>query len=588
MADQKLNIKITEDVQKNPLKELQAELRKLAVEQQNLYVNGQKNSQIFQENANKIRVLKDAVRELQGVSKGLSGAGGLSRAQLLEMGENITVIGTGVRYAAQQVFNFGKQMLNAGANLTVARSNFKGSAEDIQAFNTALAGNLLESQIINLSNRLTDLGYSVDQQTQIFFLAEKAADSYGVSLEEAFEKSVKAIEKNGAGLERMGVSSRAFKERVEELALAQGFAVDELDAFNNRQIKFQALMELSNTTLQDAKNNTQDVGDKMTDLSLSFDKFLESAGASLITTIQFNEEMGNLGTTASKSGVSFGELLGELINIGAWIDENKFIFSPVAAGLELIVGWAIDAKNAIFDVQDAISDTSSLFPSLDERVKGVTDKVIPTIEVSSTQRETRRTGSRGGTVSKEKAINYLSERFLGVSITNLAADVNKLLADKFFQISATPVGLGGLTFGEGLEFAFGGQPKPFQEAFDAEEFKNTFNTALTDSQTIVNILGSADMSRMLQDLQTGISLASSIFNLISLAAGGGGGGLFGFLGGLFGGDVATRGGLPSPNSVVNKGTAYNINITGKNKISGKDIVQSYNATIREVNQLAQF
>ena len=76
-----------------------------------------------------------------------------------------------------------------GADFQELRSNFVGSAQDLELFRKATAGTVTDGGLIQLSNYTSDLGVSLKDQALLFSLAEDASDKYGGTVAENFEKS---------------------------------------------------------------------------------------------------------------------------------------------------------------------------------------------------------------------------------------------------------------------------------------------------------------------------------------------------------------------------------------------------------------
>ena len=76
-----------------------------------------------------------------------------------------------------------------GADFQELRSNFVGSAQDLELFRKATAGTVTDGGLIQLSNYANDLGVSLKIRHYYFHFAEDASDKYGGTVAENFEKS---------------------------------------------------------------------------------------------------------------------------------------------------------------------------------------------------------------------------------------------------------------------------------------------------------------------------------------------------------------------------------------------------------------
>lgn len=163
----------------------------------------------------------------------------------------------------------------ASANLDVLRDNFKGTADDIELFKKAVAGTVSEEGLIRLSNQATDLGLSLKQQAILFSLAEDAVDKYGPkagTVEEVFNKIIAASEGSVKGVKSLGIETKKYQQKVDELATAQGDSITNLDAETQKQIRLRAIIELSGITIEDVKNKVKDNADQYESLSVAVEE----------------------------------------------------------------------------------------------------------------------------------------------------------------------------------------------------------------------------------------------------------------------------------------------------------------------------
>lgn len=166
-----------------------------------------------------------------------------------------------------------------GAKLGVLRENFKGSAEDIELFRKATANTVSEANLIKLSNQASDLGVSLRDQAKLFALAEDAGDKYGVGVEEGFQRVVLATEGNVRGLKDLGIQKKLYEQTVNDMAEAMGAEINQLDAETQKQIRLQAVLELSGISMEDVKNKTQDNADKLEALGVRIEEAETAMGS---------------------------------------------------------------------------------------------------------------------------------------------------------------------------------------------------------------------------------------------------------------------------------------------------------------------
>jgi len=102
--------------------------------------------------------LKNQKREVVKATNELSGGLKRSSAQLLEMGENITVVLAGIKSITGGIYNFGKSAITSAADFEELRSHFVGAESDIYNFQKATSFTVSKSDLIKLSNQASDLG----------------------------------------------------------------------------------------------------------------------------------------------------------------------------------------------------------------------------------------------------------------------------------------------------------------------------------------------------------------------------------------------------------------------------------------------
>lgn len=166
----------------------------------------------------------------------------------------------------------------ASADLEVLRSSFTGTATDMNLFKTAVAGTVSEGSLIKLSNMATDLGISMSDQAIFFALAEDAADKYGGTVEENFNKVIAASEGSDKAVKSLGIQKAAYKQTLDELVKATGKELTSMDAEEQKLIRLDALRKASGLTLDDVKKKQQDNADVMESMSVASEEARASLG----------------------------------------------------------------------------------------------------------------------------------------------------------------------------------------------------------------------------------------------------------------------------------------------------------------------
>lgn len=184
----------------------------------------------------------------------------------------------GLAFGARELFTFAKDAVYASAELEVLKKNFQGTAADIELFKKATAGTVSEGTILKLSNQATDLGLSMQDQAKLFYLAEEAGDKYGSSLEEGFQRVVKATEGQVKGLAALGLQKAVYNEIVDRLAKTEGDAIEKLEPEIQKRIRIQAVLEATGVTMEKVNNQLADSKDKLEQLGVAWESVKVSFG----------------------------------------------------------------------------------------------------------------------------------------------------------------------------------------------------------------------------------------------------------------------------------------------------------------------
>lgn len=197
----------------------------------------------------------------------------------------------GLAFGAMELVQFGARAVKAGAQLDVLRSNFIGTTQDIELFRKATAGTVDDASLIKLSNYASELNLSLEQQALAFGLAEDAADKFGGTVEEGFNKFVLASEGSKKALKNLGVSQAEYDKAIKEILKTTGYRIEQLDLESQAEIRKQAILKASGLTLDDINKKQQDNADKIESFSTAW-KNLEAAIGKLLgspTMIKFFE-----------------------------------------------------------------------------------------------------------------------------------------------------------------------------------------------------------------------------------------------------------------------------------------------------------
>lgn len=354
------------------LKELNKLIREQSQLTSELIMQYGKEADIAKKAGTALGQLKNEKREVVKATNELSGGLRRSSAQLLEMGENITVVLAGIKSVAGGIFNFGKTAITSAANFEELRGHFKGAESDIYNFQKATAFTTSKSDLIKLSNQANDLGIELSKQPMFFLLAKDAAEKYGIDVTAAFQSVIMATEGNIRGLKQIGVQKEVYKKLVEELTQSMGGEVEMTSALNGEQeiniknldpltqknIRLEAILKATGVTMDDVNRKTQSNADKLAQLDLlipqvkkQFGELLASGIIPVSDALKNSEGTFNSATVAI-AGVtlSLGELLpamaatkymaaGLFAAIGTW--------AGALAGLVVQIGIAVNAWNQL-------------------------------------------------------------------------------------------------------------------------------------------------------------------------------------------------------------------------------------------------
>ena len=160
-------------------------------------------------------------------------------------------------------------------------SNFNGDVnlaeQTLEEFRIATARTVSDGNLIKLSNQASDLGVSLDKQTQFFALSKEASERMGIGVEEAFQKIVLATEGSSKGLKSLGIQKEEYKQTLDGLVKSAGgelesmknengeteITIKKLDAETQKRLRIEAILKLTNSTRESALNTQQNEADKL-------------------------------------------------------------------------------------------------------------------------------------------------------------------------------------------------------------------------------------------------------------------------------------------------------------------------------------
>ena len=378
-----VKIKVTKN--DDALQQLKNNLKAAEREFANLKLTGTATASALAGASDKIRSLNTQFKDITSSVRNLKNEGkGLSLFQKLEIGENLSSIARGfievgrvVGAAVQQVAQFSIESANLAAELEVLKSNFGGSAADLELFKKAVAGTVSEAGLIKLSNQASDLGVSLKDQSLLFSLAEDAADKYGGSVEENFQKVIFASDGTARGLRAVGISVGAFNEEVKKLTDSMGVNLSALDADAQMNVRLQAIYNLTGTTIEKVNQKTADSKDKLDALKVKAEELKTEFGnlvlSGLTPLIDKLLESGKATQTVTGGVIAFGgsivTLLPLVANLRLATQGLNFSMLGLAKGLG-VLGLVIAAFETASFLTDKINENAK---TMDKIAPGTSD-----------------------------------------------------------------------------------------------------------------------------------------------------------------------------------------------------------------------
>lgn len=178
----------------------------------------------------------------------------------------------GIRQFVQQMKMLLGQSVMAAADLEVLRSQFKGSATDLELFKKAVSNTISEGKLIALSNKARALGLGMEEQAIAFAFAENAVDSFGGTIEENFIGLVNASEGMGRGLKSVGVQTKVYQENLKALTKETGLKLEQLSAEEQKTIMLKATIASLGLTLEDVKKKQKDNKDLLESYNITVEE----------------------------------------------------------------------------------------------------------------------------------------------------------------------------------------------------------------------------------------------------------------------------------------------------------------------------
>lgn len=295
----------------------------------------------LQDTNNKILHLRNSLKDFGSTTK-------TSKFQMLEFGENLTVVSSGIFAVARaigEVVSQFKEMTVKGAEYGVLINNFESlaggidkAAESLELMRKASAGNLNNQDLMEYANKMKLLGFTVGDTARLLSFVEDRSDMVKIS----FEKGEKALQSyiltgKAKGLQELGLNVAEVNAKMDELTLATGKAKDELSEEEIQTLRTKAILEKFGGTLEDVKNKTKDTADKLTSLQTSTENAKLEIGNFIANgLVELIDTLGIAGDRATETAGYITAIGGQLATLVPTIATLQIafptLFSTIASG----------------------------------------------------------------------------------------------------------------------------------------------------------------------------------------------------------------------------------------------------------------
>ena len=260
----------------------------------------------------RIEQLKKSYTDVSKVSQTVNTHTANFKSKVSELSSSLPLLSIGLAGVAAGIVKFGVDSFKMGADFQELRSNFVGSAQDLELFRKATAGTVSDGGLIQLSNYASDLGISLKDQALLFSLAEDAADKYGGTVPENFERVINATDGSAKGLRAVGLSVKQYNDELEKLLPTSVKTIDDLDAETQQAIRLQAILNLTGVTIDDVNKKQQSNADVIANLGILYDTFATNVGLALNESTSLKDSLPGLTSATVDLGKAFGTLISDV------------------------------------------------------------------------------------------------------------------------------------------------------------------------------------------------------------------------------------------------------------------------------------
>jgi len=420
-SEKNLSVKVTSKVELSALQQLRKEFNNNAKELSNLSVAGKQNTEVFQKLSATQKQLGQQIKEVSRESRGLSAQTKMSSSQMLEWGENITIVSAGLAFLLSRIVAFTTEAVKSAAELEIYRKKFdelaggtENAEKQLELLRKASAGNFDDKELILYSNKMRLLGQTSDNTAKFLDIVERKADDVGIT----FEQGLSAVEKfvvagRGRGLIELGINLNGVNQEMRKATGLTEDQINKLDEFEQEQIRINAILDTQGDSIENIGKKTKDTGDKIQSLSTIWSNFSTGAGKDLLGL--FNsvyDIMKNVGIESGNLYRDFKDLVGI---VEAFVSPLTFMvthFNLLVSSIENSVGAVRSFLSPLIKIIDAVRTLNNLAfggnePTINIPAKDPLDKV--------TQKDNRRLPPKNTPSAGKKEVEdqlYTLDKFL--------------------------------------------------------------------------------------------------------------------------------------------------------------------------------
>lgn len=366
------------------------------------------------------------IKELEKAHRDLGGQVKASKFQMMEWGENLTVVAAGVWAVTSRIVQLGGEMLKLGGNLLTVQTafeRFSGGADlarqNLELLRTASSGNMTDEAIMKFANRYLALGYNINQVAQILDFAERNADDFGSTMDESMQRVLRYFESGKTkGFEQLAVDAKKLEQETYRLAGGTKELFNALDEETQQTIRTNAFLNIYGETLGNIQTKQKGLDDKVANTTVTIDNAQAKIGIyiaqGLEPMLNIYGKLDEVITKVSGGLTGMGDVVGILLspvtslwtmlgkiwdmmtNLTSKSDEFKSSLLAIAGVVGMAPGLGL--FSAIAAAIDFVNEKIRGMLGLLNKVPGV-DIDIPNKEAmsgTSTYKE-----AKGGTLSKE-------------------------------------------------------------------------------------------------------------------------------------------------------------------------------------------